>query len=62
QLMDADVTIDFEAETTPNDVVSVIATEPLTTDEAWDVYRRGEWRLWRQGEVLIRGDVELPER
>jgi len=62
QLMDADVTIDFEAETTPNDVVSVIATEPLTTDEAWDVYQRGEWRLWRQGEVLIRGDVELPER
>jgi len=62
QLMDADVTIDFEAETTPNDVVSVIATEALTTDEAWDVYRRGEWRLWRQGEVLIRGNVEQPER
>jgi len=62
QLKDADVTIDFEAETTPNDVVSVIATEALTTDEAWDVYRRGEWRLWRQGEVLIRGNVELPER
>lgn len=62
QLMDADVTIDFEAETTPNDVVSIIATEPLTSDEAWDLYQPGEWRLWQQGEVLIRGDVELPER
>ena len=31
-LKDADVTVDFAGETTPNDVVSIIATEPLTTD------------------------------
>ncbi|WP_232522443.1 class II glutamine amidotransferase [Marinimicrobium alkaliphilum] len=31
--------MDFESETTPNDIVSVIATEPLTSDETWDIYR-----------------------
>lgn len=54
-LNDADVTIDFSAETTPNDVVSVIVTEPLTSDEAWDVYQPGEWRLWQDGEVIAQG-------
>ncbi|UTW48016.1 class II glutamine amidotransferase [Bacterioplanoides sp. SCSIO 12839] len=60
QLTDADVTVDFEAETTPNDVVSIIATEPLTSDESWDIYQRGEWRLWQNGEVHYSGTVELP--
>lgn len=59
RLKDADVTVDFEAETTPNDVVSVIVTEPLTTDELWDLYQPGEWRLWRLGEVVQRGQINL---
>lgn len=54
-LTDADVSIDFEAETTPNDVVSIIATQPLTSDEAWQVYQVGEWRLWQAGEVIAQG-------
>ena len=59
RLKDADVTIDFESETTPNDVVSVVVTEPLTTDELWDIYQPGDWRLWRDGEVIQRGRVSL---
>lgn len=59
RLKDADVTVDFEAETTPNDVVSVIVTEPLTSDERWDLYEPGEWRLWHKGEVVKRGQVKL---
>ncbi len=55
QLRDADVTVNFEAETTPDDVVSVIVTEPLTSDETWDIYQPGEWRLWQSGEVVARG-------
>ena len=55
RLKDADVTVDFESETTPNDIVSVIVTEPLTTDEKWDVYQPGEWRLWKKGEVIRSG-------
>lgn len=61
RLKDADVTVDFEAETTPNDIVSIIATEPLTSDERWDHYQPGEWRLWRQGEVTARGRVTVPD-
>ena len=59
-LKDVEVEIDFAAETTPNDVVSVIATEPLTADEQWDVYERGEWRLWQLGEVIACGKVDVP--
>lgn len=55
QLKDADVTVDFSAVTTPNDVVSIIATEPLTEDEKWDVYQSGEWKLWYLGEVIYQG-------
>ncbi|MBE0484021.1 MAG: class II glutamine amidotransferase [Bacterioplanes sp.] len=59
QLADADVTIDFAAETTANDVVTVIATEPLTTDEAWHIDQPGEWKLWQHGEILVQGQVPL---
>ena len=33
RLIDADLTVDFRKETTPNDVVTVIATRPLTNNE-----------------------------
>lgn len=59
RLTDADVTVDFEAETTPNDVVSIIATEPLTSDEEWHIYEPGEWKLWQQGEVIADGKASL---
>ena len=54
-LKDADMSVDFHAETTPNDVVTVIATEPLTDNELWTVYAPGEWRLWRAGEIIAQG-------
>lgn len=55
-LKDADVTVDFHAETTPNDIVTVIATEPLTSNESWQLYAPGEWRLWKNGETLAEGN------
>ncbi|WP_421621168.1 class II glutamine amidotransferase [Alkalilimnicola ehrlichii] len=60
RLKDADVTVDFEAVTTPRDVVSVIATEALTSDERWDAYQPGEWRLWQDGEVVASGRESIP--
>ncbi len=60
RLRDADVIVDFEAETTPRDIVSVIATDPLTSDEHWDSYQPGEWRLWRKGEVVASGRELVP--
>lgn len=52
RLQDADMTVDFAQVTTENDVVSVIATDPLTDNEDWDeipknqvcVLVDGEWK------------------
>ncbi|MFO0692648.1 MAG: class II glutamine amidotransferase [Polyangiales bacterium] len=60
-LSDADVSVDFQAETTPNDVVSVLATEPLTTNEVWHRFEPGEWRAFVAGECVASGRVEVPE-
>jgi len=35
KLLDAEVEVDFAGETTPDDVVTVIATQPLTGNETW---------------------------
>ncbi|GAB3100245.1 class II glutamine amidotransferase [Aestuariicella hydrocarbonica] len=50
QLTDADVAIDFAGETTPNDVVTVVATEPLTNNERWHKMLPGEMVLFVDGE------------
>ncbi|MBE9564649.1 MAG: class II glutamine amidotransferase [Proteobacteria bacterium] len=41
-LTDFELTVDFYKETTPNDVVTVIATEPLTENEEWSKLGIGE--------------------
>ncbi|QJD58898.1 class II glutamine amidotransferase [Pseudomonas sp. gcc21] len=57
QLSDRDLAIDFQEHTTPNDVVTVIATEPLTSNETWQLYMPGEWRLWCGGKTVMQGNV-----
>ncbi|MNE52505.1 hypothetical protein D3C80_1471800 [compost metagenome] len=57
RLKDADLTVDFQAETTPDDVVTVIATEPLTANEDWNLQQSGEWMLWWRGEIVDQGRV-----
>lgn len=54
-LKDAELSVDFQGETSANDIVTVIATEPLTHDEQWQLYQPGEWRLWQDGETLAHG-------
>jgi glutamine amidotransferase len=49
-LLDEDVTINFQEETTPNDVVSVVATQPLTGNEKWHRMKPGEYNLFHFGE------------
>ncbi|WP_300477591.1 class II glutamine amidotransferase [Shewanella sp.] len=53
KLIDTDVVIDFDKETTAHDVVTVIATRPLTENEQWHVMQPGNWKLFRLGELLI---------
>ena len=52
RLSDVDVDIDFSQETTPNDVVTIIATAPLTNNEQWQKMQSGEAQLFRRGEPI----------
>jgi len=54
-LIDAEMEVDFQQETTANDVVTVIATKPLTDDENWQKMSAGEWQLFRLGEAISKG-------
>ncbi len=51
RLADDDVSVDFAQLAAPNDVVTIVSTEPLTTNEAWQPLRPGQ-ALW-----IVRGEV-----
>jgi len=51
-LIDAEIEVDFHQETTENDIVSVIATLPLTDDEHWQKMEPQQWQLFRLGELV----------
>jgi glutamine amidotransferase len=48
-LVDQDVTVDFSELTTPEDRVSVIATQPLTDNEQWTRLEPGQLLMFEQG-------------
>lgn len=51
-LKDEDLKINFREETTPNDVVSVIATQPLTDNESWYQLAKGDMLVFEKGRVI----------
>ncbi len=51
QLLDAEVQVDFQTVTTPDDVVTVIATQPLTSNETWNTISPGALVIFRDGEA-----------
>ena len=51
-LVDTELTVDFATETTPRDIVTVIATRPLTASEPWCAMARGRLVVFRDGEVV----------
>jgi len=53
-LKSLDWEVDFERETSPNDVVTVIATYPLTTNEVWNKMKSNECIVFREGEIIFR--------
>jgi predicted glutamine amidotransferase len=53
-LADPPIQVDFSALTTSNDVVTILSTEPLTTDEHWQPFQAGESLLFRAGQVIQR--------
>ncbi len=52
-LIDTDLTVDFSKETTSKDIVTVIATRPLTRNEEWTVMKRGSLVVFRKGEPVF---------
>lgn len=53
KLTDEDVIIDFKDETTLTDVVTVVATQPLTNNENWNVMKSGEMVVLKEGVRLF---------
>ncbi len=49
RLADLDFTVDFSAETTPNDIVTVIATKPLTENERWEHCPLNQLKIFHKG-------------
>lgn len=58
-LKDVEMRVDFGTETTPKDIVTVIATEPLTTDEEWQAMDAQELLVFSKGEIISRYHTAL---
>lgn len=52
KLIDEDMEIDFQQHTNAHDVVTIIATQPLTSNEKWNKLQSGEAILFKHGEVI----------
>ena len=52
QLADDDMTVDFAAQTTPDDRVAVIATEPMTSNEPWQALAASDVRVFVGGRAI----------
>ena len=57
QLLDEDVTIDFRQHTSPDDVVTLLATQPLTSNEQWTKMAVGEYCLFCLGDPVLQGQT-----
>jgi predicted glutamine amidotransferase len=51
-LMDKDIVVDFKAVTTEDDQVAVIATQPLTDNEEWTQFEKGQVLVFKNGEPM----------
>lgn len=52
-LIDEDLSVDFSRVTSGSDVVTIVATRPLTRDERWATIEKGGVVAFRQGEMFI---------
>ena len=52
KLIDTGESIDFRDHTTEKDVVTVITSKELTSDETWNVMEKGEFQVFRNGEPI----------
>jgi glutamine amidotransferase len=53
-LLDNDLTVDFAQHTTPTDIVTIVATSPLTKNEEWQPVPKDRLVAFRDGELAER--------
>jgi len=53
KLLDEEMVVDFREVTTTKDVVTIIATQPLTGNEEWNNMQKGDMNIFKKG-ILIR--------
>jgi len=53
QLIDENIEINFENETSDSDVVAIIATQPLTDNEVWHKMQPGEYCVFCRGDIMM---------
>ncbi|RZL28867.1 MAG: hypothetical protein EOP35_25720, partial [Rubrivivax sp.] len=53
RLRDGDLSVDLSTLNGPRDLMTLVATEPLTHDEAWTAFEPGEVRVFEQGECVF---------
>ncbi|MFZ4738785.1 MAG: class II glutamine amidotransferase [Bradymonadia bacterium] len=61
RLEDAELVVDFARETSERDVVTVIATRPLTTNERWTHLAPGTLEVFSNGLPIVRRGPEVVE-
>jgi len=60
QLVDCDMSIDFREHNNPNDLITVIATLPLTSNEQWHKFACGELKMFVNGEIARQQTPAVP--
>ena len=51
-LVDKSLTLDLSAHNNSADKMVVVATKPLTINESWEVYAKGEAKMFHEGELV----------
>ena len=51
KLIDADMMVNFKKETSPKDIVTVVATQPLTHNEMWNNFKPKEMVVFKEGKI-----------
>ena len=60
KLIDCDMTVDFSKLNEKDDLITVIATQPLTADEEWIAFQPGEFKVFENGQVFNYADESAP--
>ena len=53
KLVDDDIELDFQKAMSPNDIITIIATTPLTNNENWTIGKKGDFLVFSEGELLF---------